>query len=178
LHTITADITLNHSPTEVVIMKVLVAIDGSPCSKAAVREVAMRPWPDGTSIEVLNVVATRMPLIPEPLLILAATYETLLNEARNAAPALVSEAADTLRHAQPGLAITTRILEGPPKVRIVEEAEAIGADLIVLGAHGFGVAARMLLGSVSQAVVLHAPCSVEIARTPVCLEAGFGQAVA
>lgn len=47
---------------------------------------------------------------------------------------------------------------------ILEEAEAFGADLIVVGSHGHGMLERFLLGSVSQAVALHASCSVEIVR--------------
>lgn len=37
-------------------MKVLLAVDGSPCSDAAIDEVAQRPWPEGTEIMVLSVV--------------------------------------------------------------------------------------------------------------------------
>jgi nucleotide-binding universal stress UspA family protein len=62
------------------------------------------------------------------------------------------------------LAITTRILCGAPKQAIVEEAEEWGADLIVVGSHGYGFWERMFLGSVSSAVVHHAPCSVLVVR--------------
>ncbi len=51
-----------------------------------------------------------------------------------------------------------------PKESIVEEAQKWSADLIVLGSHGYGFWERMLLGSVSNAVVHHAPCSVLIVR--------------
>lgn len=61
--------------------------------------------------------------------------------------------------------ITTEVLSGSPKRVILEEAEAFGADLIVVGSHGHGALERFLLGSVSQAVALHAKCSVEIVRT-------------
>jgi nucleotide-binding universal stress UspA family protein len=47
---------------------------------------------------------------------------------------------------------------------ILDEAERWGADLIVLGSHGYRAFKRFLLGSVSQAVATHAPCSVEIVR--------------
>jgi nucleotide-binding universal stress UspA family protein len=58
------------------------------------------------------------------------------------------------------------ILPGSPKAVILEEAEAFGADLIVVGSHGHGALERFLLGSVSQAMTLHARCSVEIVRSP------------
>ena len=50
--------------------------------------------------------------------------------------------------------------------RIVETAEAIHPDMIVLGSHGYSRWERLLLGSVSDSVVHHAPCSVLIVRTP------------
>ena len=40
------------------------------------------------------------------------------------------------------------------------------ADLIVVGSHGYPTWERLLLGSVSQAVVSHAKCSVEVVRLP------------
>ncbi len=46
-----------------------------------------------------------------------------------------------------------------------EEAERWGADLIVMGSRGLGTWNRLLLGSVSSAVVNHAKCSVEIVRS-------------
>jgi nucleotide-binding universal stress UspA family protein len=60
--------------------------------------------------------------------------------------------------------VTTEVLTGSPKRIIVEEAETWGADLIVVGSHGYRGWERLLLGSVSQAVVSHADCSVEVVR--------------
>ena len=53
---------------------------------------------------------------------------------------------------------------GAPRPVILDEAENWGADLIVMGSHGYGAWKRFLLGSVSQAVVSHAKCSVEVVR--------------
>jgi nucleotide-binding universal stress UspA family protein len=47
---------------------------------------------------------------------------------------------------------------------ILEEAEAEGADLIVLGTRGLGAGKRWLLGSVSTKVLHHAPCNVLVVR--------------
>ncbi|MEP6913931.1 MAG: universal stress protein [bacterium] len=47
---------------------------------------------------------------------------------------------------------------------ILDEAEAFGADLILIGSHGHGSFERFLFGSVSQAVALHPKCAVEIVR--------------
>ncbi|HTT23919.1 MAG TPA: universal stress protein [Candidatus Sulfotelmatobacter sp.] len=145
-------------------MKVLLATDGSPSSEAAIREVALRHWPD-EEVEVLTVVHTRLPLVSDPVLVLAASYQELLREARQKAPEIVEKAAKQIRTQAPHLRVVTKVLEGAPKELIVEEAEKWGADLIVLGSHGYGPVSRFLLGSVAHAVALHAPCSVQIVRS-------------
>ena len=88
--------------------------------------------------------------------------------ARERARAAVEKAAAKLRADEESrqLNVTTEVLSGSPKRVILEEAEAFGADLIVVGSHGHGMLERFLLGSVSQAVALHAKCSVEIVRSP------------
>ncbi|HEU0184073.1 MAG TPA: universal stress protein, partial [Blastocatellia bacterium] len=63
-----------------------------------------------------------------------------------------------------GLEIITQIISGAPREVILDEAESWGADLIVLGSHGYKGWRRFLLGSVSHAVATHAHCSVEIVR--------------
>jgi nucleotide-binding universal stress UspA family protein len=79
---------------------------------------------------------------------------------------LVEHTAARLRENETGkhLHIDTAVRDGSPKNEIIEEAEQWGADLIVVGCHGYGNLKRFLLGSVSQAVAVHAPCSVEIVR--------------
>jgi nucleotide-binding universal stress UspA family protein len=56
--------------------------------------------------------------------------------------------------------------KGDPRAVIVDHAARWNADLIVLGSHGFKGLDRLLIGSVSEAVLRHAPCSVEIVRIP------------
>lgn len=73
-------------------------------------------------------------------------------------------AAKILREKNPILSITTAVIDGSPKSVILKEAETFGADLIVVGSHGYGAVKRFMLGSVSHAVALHAKCSVEIVR--------------
>ena len=45
-----------------------------------------------------------------------------------------------------------------------ERAEMIGADLVAVGSHGRRGVSLLLLGSVAEATVRHAPCSVLVAR--------------
>lgn len=145
-------------------MRVLLAIDGSPFSQAAVTDVAERPWPKGTAVEILTVIHSAVPMAIDPAFVIAAIHVDQTEEQRHLASALVDAAATQIERSAPDLAVTTRILEGTPKDVIVEEAAAWGATLIVLGSHGHGRLRRMMLGSVAGAVVANAPCSVEVVR--------------
>jgi nucleotide-binding universal stress UspA family protein len=63
------------------------------------------------------------------------------------------------------VSIVTELLNGSPESRIVEKAEEIHADLIIVGSHGYNRWERLLLGSVSDSVIHHAPCSVLVVRS-------------
>jgi nucleotide-binding universal stress UspA family protein len=145
-------------------MKVLLAIDGSEHSQAALDAVAMREWPDSSEIKILTVVHSKWPLVGDPLFTIASAHAESILEQRRELPGVLERAAARLRAEQPDLPVTTMILEGVPHDVIVEEAERWEADLIVLGSHGYGPVRRALLGSVAAAVAVEAPCAVEIIR--------------
>jgi nucleotide-binding universal stress UspA family protein len=56
------------------------------------------------------------------------------------------------------------VIDGDPRREINAEAERWHADSVFVGARGLGALDRLLLGSVSGAVVNHAHCAVEIVR--------------
>ena len=145
-------------------MKILVAIDGSPHSAAALEEVASRQWPLGTEVEVLTIVHSTTPLLLDPAFVMAAAYAQTTQELWTLAPDLLAAAAARLTRAHPNLAITTKALGGTPRELIVQEASDWGADLIVLGSHGHGPLRQALLGSVATGVAADAVCAVEIIR--------------
>jgi nucleotide-binding universal stress UspA family protein len=147
-------------------MKIVLAIDGSTCSERAVDEVAWRPWPADSQLRIISVVELPAPLTSEPWVPSADYLKEAEAAERTQAEKTLSEAASKLREGKGSgrLQIATEVLKGSPKRVIVEEAEKWGADLIVVGSHGYRSWERMLLGSVSQAVALHAECSVEIVR--------------
>ena len=146
-------------------MKILLAIDGSEYSDAAVTELARRPWPAGSEIKALSVFEPP-PLTPEAWSTPPEYFEELDRSARSKAKAVVEAAMETLKKALGEcVAINGEYVQGAPKSVILDEAETWGADLIVVGSHGYRAWERFLLGSVSQAVVAHAKCSVEVVRS-------------
>jgi nucleotide-binding universal stress UspA family protein len=155
-------------------MKILLATDGSAFGEEAVREVVRRPWPTGSEVRVAYVVETT----PQPAAEMwAGSYEDYfgeLNQWKHAQGRQALESATRILDAREDrtLRVTAEMLEGQPKRRIPEEAESWGADLVVIGSHGYGFWDRLLLGSVSQAVASHAPCSVEIVRRRENVEGG------
>jgi nucleotide-binding universal stress UspA family protein len=75
---------------------------------------------------------------------------------------LTAEIAETVRAS--GLTVETVVRDGDARSVIIDEATEWDADLIVVGSHGYTGIKRLLLGSVAQSVVSHAPCSVEVVR--------------
>jgi nucleotide-binding universal stress UspA family protein len=145
-------------------MRVLLAIDGSPFSEAAIAAVAQPRWPSGTVIEVLNVVHVSTPMALDPAFVMAAIHVDQVEEQLHGASVLVSAAAEQITRRAPDVVVATKVLEGTPKDVILEEANEWDADLIVLGSHGYGRFRRMILGSVAGAVVANARCSVQVVR--------------
>ena len=146
-------------------MKILLAVDGSPCSDAAVAEVGRRPWPEGSSIKVLSTFELPTPPSPEGWALPANYFEDMDIALRKQAGINVERAIQTLKSKlNKTIALDGQCLPGPPRTVILDEAEDWGADLIVVGSHGYRMWERFLLGSVSQSVVSHAKCSVEVVR--------------
>jgi len=143
-------------------MKLLLAIDNSDYSAAAVREVAMRPWPPNTLVRVLSVVEPVTPPAAELWYDAGGSLERVQQEMTKRATQLTTSTAETLR--QKGLTVDSAVRDGDARSVIVDEARNWPADLIVLGSHGYTGIKRLLLGSVALSVVSHAPCSVEVVR--------------
>jgi nucleotide-binding universal stress UspA family protein len=146
-------------------MKILLAVDGSPCSDDAISEVARRPWPPGSEIEVLAAFEVPLPPSPDAWALPPSYLEDLDRIASEHARSLVDRVGTRLRSAfGEQLQVATKYLPGGPASVILDEAESWGADLIVVGSHGYRAWERFLLGSISQSVVSHAKCSVEVVR--------------
>ncbi len=142
-------------------MKILLAVDGSPCSDMAICEVARLCLPVGTVVLVVSVDA---PADPSLLKGVTTAYDDLVKQQRAEVSRRLNVAVSTLQRQAPELTVLPKLLEGNPKDALVSEAERWGADLIVVGSHGYGPIRRFFLGSVSLFVAHNAPCSVLIAR--------------
>jgi len=145
-------------------LRILLAVDGSPCSVAAVNDVAHFRLPNGSAVQVLTAIHSRVPLIPDPAFAFVAGREEDLHEQARRSPEIQQAAVMRLRRHRPHLQVTTKVVEGAPKDVIVREAAEWRADRVVLGSHGHGHAGRADLGSTAAGVAAEAVCSVVIAR--------------
>lgn len=147
-------------------MRIILAIDGSSFSDAAVTEIAARPWPAESEVRIISVVEP--PLLPTvETWVPPDNYIQALEQAgEDQARSVLGKAADRITSEQRDkLRVTTEIVKGHPKHAIIDAAETWEADLIVVGSHGYRGLTKLWLGSVSQAVASHAKCSVEIVRS-------------
>ena len=148
-------------------MKILIAVDGSPFSDAALDEVAARPWPSQSQVLVVTAFEAPLAATPEVWALPPDYFEQIERSVRTRADLVMETAVKQLSEALgPEIQIKGKCVAGSPKRVILDEAERWGADLIVVGSHGYHAWERLLLGSVSQAVVSHAKCSVEVVRGP------------
>jgi nucleotide-binding universal stress UspA family protein len=148
-------------------MKILLATDGSPFSRAASALVMRLPWPKTRELTVLSVV-------DKPAWLPAAkaggqddehsAYQRLQQTLRQETQHILTREAE--RFTVMGWTPHTLVREGHTAHEIVSAAQEMGTDVIAVGSRGMGGIKRFLLGSVSQHVMTYAPCSVLIARQP------------
>ena len=141
-------------------MKVLLAIDDDPSSEAAVAEVAGRSWPSETTVRVLHTLGQFVPPAQGLWYDAGGDLERARREIRDHSQQLAESVAERLGGR--GLSVEPSVRDGEPGPAIVEEAKEWGADLIVVGSRGHTGVKRLLAGSVSQYVVDHAHCPVEV----------------
>jgi len=146
-------------------MKILIAVDGSPFSDTAIEEVARRPWPAGSKVLVVTAFEAPVAATPDIWTLPTDYFEQVERSIRMRADSVMETAVAKLKAAlAPDIEVKGKCINGAPKRVILDEAENWKADLIVVGSHGYPAWERLLLGSVSQAIVSHARCSVEVAR--------------
>lgn len=151
-------------------MRVLVPTDGSKHAEAALRSIAERPWPPRSEFKVLT--SPEYPVLVGEYPYYAPEQVTeLTKQSLEHAKSAVKSGAELLEKA--GLRVTAEVMQpkDTPAQSILDAAEDWKADLIVMGSHGRRGFDRLVLGSVSETVALHAKCSVEVVRLPVAMKA-------
>ncbi|HEX8138226.1 MAG TPA: universal stress protein [Pyrinomonadaceae bacterium] len=149
--------------------RIVVGVDGSIGSDAAVRTVAARDWTPGSEVRVV-VVEDLLGAYPVSLLIPPAgesvdeVNQAEHTQAEEIAAKAVKELSDGLDDRR--MTVSSVIETGDPKQVLVRHAEEFGADCIFTGATGTSSRIeRFVLGSVSAAVAARAHCSVEVVRS-------------
>jgi nucleotide-binding universal stress UspA family protein len=136
----------------------LVATDFSPTSSKAIAHAALVCVPD-TTMDVVH--AWQLPtgswgatLLGQARFPWSTVRDAVVNAAQVQADKLAAE------HAALGHPVKVELIQGPPTQVITHTAERDGHDLIAVGAHGHRGVRRLLLGSVAESTIRHAPCSV------------------
>jgi len=149
-------------------MKILIALDDSPYSKDVLDDVVKRAWPDNAQFKLLTIL--------EPFCVsgeedddaeLLEASGVVHRKRWQLADKLCEQAKKKLTAALPNAEINFEIKEGSARAEIISTAVEWSADRIIMGVHGQAVCPHNLLGSVSQGVAMHAPCTVEIVRSKV-----------
>src|SRR5665811_896424 len=137
---------------------IVVGVDGSAHGEAALgfaaQEAALR------GARLLIVCAWEIPMMIEPVGVVYAadSFEGLPDAAESTVQAALARVAEL----QPLVACEGKAIQGQPAAILLKEAQ--DAEMIVVGSRGHGGVASLLLGSVSQQVVHHAPCPVVVVR--------------
>lgn len=149
-------------------MKILIATDGTKHSRAALDKVADFNLNSNDEINIVSVVDMAVPMSVDMYGGYVTPTADIEKNVREVAEKILEDAKNHISEQLNinNININTEILYGSPDSRIVETAEKISADLIIVGSHGYNRWERILLGSVSDSVVHHAPCSVLVVRTP------------
>lgn len=143
-------------------MKIILGIDDSPHSQAALEWVRKMHWPEGSRLVVLSAVELMAYAMVEPGGV--DLYGSVLADQMKAREVVVARAERDLKGTS--LAVTSRVVHGDPRVVILETAEVEKADLIVVGSHGRTGLPKLIMGSVASYVVTHSSRDVVVVKQP------------
>ena len=148
-------------------MKILIAIDGSAFSKPVLRMASdIAGLAPNVEFKVMTAYEVPAPVAAAPFVPMPVYTQEILDGLRVRAEEIAgSVKADLTKHF-PKTPISTCVVMDEPGSAIVSKAMTWRPDLIIVGSHGHGMIGRVLLGSVSDHVVHHAPCSVMVAKLP------------
>jgi len=146
-------------------MKVLIPVDDKQYAKAISEFVINHTWPENVEFKLLFVYESMLlqeVVTPQAFQQLEEASEYRQSFGRS----LIMDIGTQLRLKYPNAKIEEKLQEGEPKLVILDIIKEWKPDLVVMGSHKKGVVERFLLGSVSLAVLTHAPCSVMTIKIP------------
>jgi nucleotide-binding universal stress UspA family protein len=145
--------------------RILVAVDQTSASLWALRLAAGLAASTGARVALVHVVDISRGFGPE----FGFVDETAIADLRPPAEELLDRAAAVF---EAGITVERIVREGDPPQEIVAAANHWDADLIIVGTHGHGRLARLLLGSTAETVVRSAHCPVlTVGHEPTAAEA-------
>src|SRR6266498_4452340 len=103
-------------------MKILLAVDGSPCSDEAIEEIGRRPWPERSQIKVLAAFELPLPQTPDTWALPPSYFDEMDRSVRTHAKAIVERAVGKLKSKLDGaVMVDGEFLPGPPRTVILDE---------------------------------------------------------
>ncbi len=146
-------------------LRVIVAVDGSIDSKAALQEIASRIWRPGTTFRIVVVVDPHIETAMAWPGFLPQSFSQPHDQTGREWIERMAEAASGILSAA-GLDVSNHIYDGDPKEVLIRISAEWQANAIFLGARGLNHGNRLSLGTVASAVASRAHCSVELVRRP------------
>jgi nucleotide-binding universal stress UspA family protein len=146
---------------------IVVGVDGSDTARAAMLKAADLAKLTGARVHLVT--ASAKGYLAEMVAIepiaggMLEALKTAEAQVESASEAMLARAADDI--AARGVDVETHIVDAAPADAIVDVAQTVGADLIVVGNKGMRGSKRYVLGSVPNSVAHHAPCDVTIVST-------------
>lgn len=149
------------------IQQIVVGTDFSPESEVAAKHALHIARVTGANITLVHA----CPVVDPPNRSLASQWATMLQHQRTYS----QERLDALRTwmSDQGLQVSYELVEDAPDAALTDRAAALGADLVVVGTHGFTGLTHLLLGSVAEKVIRHTHTNALVARPGESMSAGY-----
>ncbi|MFQ3582186.1 MAG: universal stress protein [Chloracidobacterium sp.] len=148
-------------------LRILVGLDETPASEVVMAALAARHFSPDTQVKLTTATGVFEYFSSDILgSSVAVVPSNTVDELRRAAAETATAVQEKLLAAYPDLKVelSREVIEGDPKGVLLDIAEKWPADAILLGTRDLSGAERFFIGSVSSAIVAHAPCTVEIIR--------------
>lgn len=140
-------------------MRILVAIDESQTSEAALAAISQHNWSDSTDIKLLYVIDNSQGVLKK-----LSPSKQASNQDIEQTTFVINQISENFQARVPHCSVTSDVIKGDPKSQIAKYAKQWKAELIVVGTSGKTGIDKILLGSVSQNVLQKSDCPVLIIK--------------